>query len=312
MRITPRVLLLWCFFGISLAAVRHWITYLVPIADEKQRDFFESPLPEFYPGASVEFDYPLSCKQPPLILSHKRNYQVALVYHVGMLKNWKNVVADQLRTLSKCGLGKIASSFVVSYSNGDPTELRQLFNHYNLARNLQLVKALKMPWEEEAMLATSRLCAKAKQPTTVFYFHSKGTSKFDESWRDQLNQSWSYSRSLYWRKFMEYFTLERPHLCLQKIVNQGASTCGIMMRYPSWHYSGNFWAASCDYINTVRPINSTWCQQADALYNCAEIWLGSGIDGDKLDRAKFVDLHPDAPDLYNELILPEMYANGTL
>jgi hypothetical protein len=230
-----------------------------------------------------------------------------------MLNNWKQVVTDQLTTISKCGLGTIiASSFTVSYSNGSPTELRQVLNRYPFARKAQLIQALKVPWEEEAMLATSRLCANAMQPTIVFYFHSKGTSKFHEDWRDKLNTSWSYSRSLYWRKLMEYFTLERPHLCLQKIVHEGANTCGILLHAHSWHYAGNFWVASCDYIHRIRPMNSTWCRQVHGEYNCAEMWIGSGI-GETLDETKFVDLLPGVTtNLYDELILPEMYNNGTL
>ncbi len=58
-----------------------------------------------------------------------------------------------------------------------------------------------------------------------------------------------------------------------------------------WHYSGTFWAASCDYINSMRPIKSTWCRQANMEYNCAEFWIGSGME-ETLQELKFVDLHP--------------------
>ncbi len=312
-------------FSVAVPVIRNLISLSyshqpIVIAEDVQPEDWMSNAP--LSNVSSEFDYPLTCRQPPRILSYNRTlYQVALVYHVGMLHNWKEVVTDQLTTLYKCGLGTIASSFTVTYSNGNSTDLRQVLHPFPFARKAQLIPAYQSPWEEQAMLATSRLCANAtytsqqpSHPTIVFYFHSKGTSKYHHDWRYKLNTSWSYSRSLYWRKFMEYYTLERPHLCLNKIVHEGAKTCGIMIKHvgDGWHYSGTFWAASCDYINSMRPINSTWCRQVNMEYNCAEFWIGSGMQ-DTLEERKFVDLHPGfTTNLYDNLVLPDTYHNDTL
>jgi len=64
----------------------------------------------------------------------------------------------------------------------------------------------------------------------VFYFHNKGASKYKPNWRDEMSQNVSYAYSLYWRKFMEYFLLERSGLCITAIAHSEVKTCGVAYR----------------------------------------------------------------------------------
>jgi hypothetical protein len=160
----------------------------------------------------------------------------------------------------------------------------------------------------------------------VYYFHNKGVSHHkNDDWvqncAPNLTES-GYCHVIHWRKYMESFLLERPTLCLRAMLYHGALTCGVNLRwYYRWHYSGNFWAASCDYIATLPP--TIQLQQSlppgQELYNyiAAETWLGYSIF-DPLNYTKHVELFhsnvvfPDSnSDLYYNLILPQQYANAS-
>ena len=78
---------------------------------------------------------------------------------------------------------------------------------------------------------------------------------------------------------MEWFLLEKPTLCLRAMLNHEASTCGInIQKGPSLHYSGHFWAASCDHINTLPPLIKLGGRKGDFLdYIAAELCIGESM-----------------------------------
>jgi hypothetical protein len=257
----------------------------------------EPPNEEF----ESEYPYPLSC--PVQRLARGGNYTVAIGYHVGMVNNWKAIVPDQMRTLSRCGLGSVVSKFIVSYSNGDVNELTDLLSSYPFAASAEMVESTGLPWEGVALNSIREYCLKQSETTVVFYFHNKGASRFKKDWKERIDEFGSYSRSLYWRKYMEYFTLERPEICIDRIVNRGASTCGVQrLLSPSIHYAGNFWAASCAYIKTLPSIE-IGSPKDRSKYLEAEMWLGKNQEQKRPDR--YVSLH--APN--KRMIKPYEYSD---
>lgn len=158
---------------------------------------------------------------------------------------------------------------------------------------IQTVEATKKPWEGPAVNMVHEYCRNRAEPqqqknTIVFYFHNKGASKPFSS------------HTLYWRKYLEYFLLERPQLCLGQLLYHNASTCGA-----NWHpklknhYSGNFWSATCKHIVQLDPIPMNETQ-----YVAAEMWLG------KIKRGTRISSYYSATkDLYKEIILPEEYVH---
>ena len=103
---------------------------------------------------------------------------------------------------------------------------------------------------------------------------------------------------------MEYFGIERPHLCLQEIIDKQQDTCGVLSR--SNHYAGNFWATDCHYIATqLFRLDST----KHKAYTVAEHWIGSGQQG-------LPEVHHIIPGglvrhPYRQWIRPEYYRNET-
>jgi hypothetical protein len=100
---------------------------------------------------------------------------------------------------------------LLSYSGSDEMgDIMSLMKpHYFSFRLERVVQPHSVPWEGPIMNALHQYCTKHSD-SVVFYFHDKGVSKYHPNWRNMADQVWTYSRVLYWRKYLEYFTLERP------------------------------------------------------------------------------------------------------
>jgi hypothetical protein len=137
-------------------------------------------------------------------------------------------------------------------------------------------------------------------------------SNYRWNWRNTTDQGWTYSRVLYWRKFLEYYTIERPHLCLDEILRKNKTACGCnLVRQNPPHYAGNFWVSPCTYLTTLPPLNLTATQrdyEAAGLwfYEAAEMWLAEGYE-----KSRFVSLRQRKVErkvgLYQHWIQPSEY-----
>jgi len=167
-----------------------------------------------------------------------------------MVRNWREIVEDQLSTLENCGLGYMASSITLSYNNpqkNTPTEssihqIQDVLKKYLFTSQVEVnfIEAASKTYERPIMEDIASFCQKSVDrinTTIVFYFHNKGSSKYvDKTETEEFDH---YRNTQYWRKYMEYFLLERPTLCARAILNHGTMTCGVNMRkQPSRHYSG--------------------------------------------------------------------------
>lgn len=115
--------------------------------------------------------------------------------------------------------------------------------------------------EEADTLKWIRDYAKDNPGDYVLYFHMKGITKQNAATED-------------WRKYMEYFVIERWKDCIAKL-DEGYDCCGVMWNSHTpigeWpHFSGNFWWANTSYINTLNHeyLELTW-----RYYR--EFWIGS-------------------------------------
>ena len=219
-----------------------------------------------------------------------------------MVNNWQIILEDQITSLKQCGLINIADQVMISYSNNNKEVLSNFIDPLigDISNTiLTTAEATSAPWGGQAMNMIHEYCKNQPSPQTaaVFYFHNKGASKWRADWKDHFNDTWSYSHSLYWRKYLEYFLIERPSLCLEKILLQNATTCGANW-HPKMnnHYSGNFWSASCEHIQQLQPMTGN-----DTNYVAAEMWLGRV-------KGRHANLFTTAKNLYNELIMPKEYA----
>jgi hypothetical protein len=268
-----------------------------------------------------EFPYPLSC--PPNILN-TTNYSVIVAYHIGMLKNWRDVVTEQLTTLEICGLGRGMTKMIITYSSKNDTEnsfeeLHRIVYRYTFASKVTFHNSSNLlPYEGLAMNLLRDYCMAQEQEIVAFYIHSKGCSHFHPKWRDPgMMQEWgSYINVLFWRKYLEYFLIERPGICIHHILNEGFDACGPHLMDDSFFYGGNFWAASCSHLKTLTSMQLENVDEVRARrhdyekkYAEAERWIGLPTTPRNL---KFISVHefnhthgglykrPSPPDEYSD------------
>lgn len=98
----------------------------------------------------------------------------------------------------------------------------------------------------------------------VLYFHMKGITKL-------------CAATEAWRRYMEYFVIEKWRDCITKL-DEGYDCCGVMWNKDTpigdWpHFSGNFWWATTNYINTLEHsyLDHPWRYMR-------EFWIGSNPD----------------------------------
>ena len=265
---------------------------------------------EEYDEGALNPRFKLTC---PIFQPNKyQNVDLTLAYHIGFLNNWRDVVTDQVSTITSCGLGAALKSIIISHSNATQdnlSEVTKMISERRINAPIQFVVAHSMPYEGPIMNAMHKKCQAADQKTIVFYLHNKGVSRYRSDWKakgdvDKPSSDWKmspYAFLLYWRKYMEYFTIERPQLCIDAILNGGAWACGVNMR-PT-HYSGNVFVADCDYVRELTPVTGTG-------YLDAEAFIGQRMNKDAFLKGRFVNLH-EAPPAgkagYRHLMLPEEY-----
>uniref|UniRef100_A0A6M3IPM8 Putative methyltransferase n=1 Tax=viral metagenome TaxID=1070528 RepID=A0A6M3IPM8_9ZZZZ len=107
--------------------------------------------------------------------------------------------------------------------------------------------------------------AKENPDDYILFFHTKGITHFTKATED-------------WRKYMEYFVIERWKDCVAKL-DEGYDACGVLWNkytpvgyFP--HFSGSFYWAKASYINTLDHyyIDSAW------RYHM-EFWIGNNPNG---------------------------------
>lgn len=245
---------------------------------------------------------------------------VIIGYHVGMLHNWRKIVKDQLNTLFQCGLGAVADHMFISYSNNSTMEeelqeLKSILNKYNFARDATILYSDIQPIEGVAINSLHDECTlrvesmdSPNSDTVAFYFHTKGSSMYDPEWETKsFDEMYSYSHVLYWRKYMEYFTIERPYLCMKQIFEDGKFGCGV--EFHDWdvnaHYSGNFWAASCRHLSSLDPLLYYPLDALDAeeRRHDAEFFIAN-----QTNTEHFVSLSELNKNLYEELVPPSLFS----
>jgi hypothetical protein len=251
-------------------------------------------------------------------------YEVFIYYHIGMVNNWRDIVLEQLEKLEVCGLGYIANGITITFSNPSPDhstvsstrDIRALLYQYDFAIRLSgnvsiLDASTTNPYEAMIMESMSSFCRENQETTNrsesrkkqiLFYFHDKGCSRYTET--DEA-QGYEYMNVKYWRLYMEAFLLERPSLCIRAILNYDAHTCGVNLQtYPYLHYSGNFWATSCDYIVGLPPTRDKWRPNDKGFIDLwyekigPELWIGNFSDRPDGEANRHLSLFNIANDLY--------------
>jgi len=187
--------------------------------------------------------------------------KIIVAYHGFLYGNYKDILTDQFNNIILSGLYDKADKIYIG--------LVDTANGADWVRNFwkgKQVEIVVYPDNNELTDTMKWISNHSKEnhEDYILFFHSKGVSHFDLPTED-------------WRKYMEYFTVERWQDCIKKL-DEGFDTCGVMWNpttvygyYP--HFSGAFWWASSKYINTLNYtyLETTW------KYG-REMWIGTNLN----------------------------------
>ena len=185
---------------------------------------------------------------------------IDIVYHIATLNNWRDVAQEQLKTLESSGLWEACDSLTVTVVGKQISEVKRLFERYKASEKLTIVHASKdLHQYEFPGIEMVQKIAREKPASKILYIHTKGLLHHKQHTENNVRL---------WRKYMEYFTIERWTDCIEALVN--ADICGVdYSKSPSGYYfSGNFWWARASYIATCKL-------SRDSRYSC-EQFVGTG------------------------------------
>lgn len=187
----------------------------------------------------------------------KKHSKIYGFMHIALMGNWKEIVSEQLDLIKKSGLfnnSKIFACIVGDHQNEsldllDGIEILQKDNNIELFEFITLKQLIKF--------------CKTNVDSKIWYIHTKGVARPD--FCNQEN---------HWRQYMQYFVIEKWQQCVEALNSHDA--CGAEWFYAKFpdskessHFSGNFWWANSNYINTLDEIETS--DRFDA-----ERFIGSG------------------------------------
>lgn len=172
--------------------------------------------------------------------------RIDIVYHVAMLKNWEEVVAEQLNRLAHSGLAKACDqiSITVVGSNYLFPKLKKLINESSFSNKITIFYAsqnlhnYEFPGIEKVIEI-----ANTYPDTKILYMHDKGVTHYQKPSQNSVTL---------WRRYMEYFAIDQWEDCIAALDSFDA--CGVDLSYRepgvAPFFAGNFWWARADYIRT--------------------------------------------------------------
>jgi len=196
----------------------------------------------------------------------------------------KDILMDQIRYLKKSGL----------YNKLDYIFITLLGKHIHIINDykIKLIYYSTNPndWEFPHIQRIKYFADNIQQNIKILQIHTKGV----------FNKPFSHE----WRKYLEYFLIEKHELCLSMLDH--FYTVGTNLQYYfdnvrkyRNHFSGNFWWSHSNYIKTLSLIE----KNEDRF--SVEHWLIGNLE--KNDYRYFLSLHHTPYDLYQNAIKPEEY-----
>jgi len=203
-------------------------------------------------------------------MDSKTKNKIAIFYHIYQFDNWVDIYNEQIDYLYKSGLLN-NSDIVYLGVNGDK-ELPIIFENFKVVRNND------KDWQEETPTLCSLLeFAKVNKDYRILYIHTKGVTHYADSAGD-------------WRRMMQYFCIEKWKEALELLKKYDAIGTNFSDDH-YWgnqpHFSGNFWWANSNYIESLDHSYLL----SDLRYD-REFWIGSG-------NGKLFNIHGDGVQNYH-------------
>lgn len=195
------------------------------------------------------------------------------IYHIGCVGCYLHVVGKQLETLHTSGLYDRMKKLIIFISNNNESDfmLKNILEKYD-PKNKFVLQTSKHNLMEK--FAINEFRRHIKDEAYVFYFHSKGVS-----------HSLEEKKFHNWRKILDYYTIKQWKLNLKLLLRHAVVGC-FLCKYPTYHFSGNFWWARTEYLMKLPNCGNR--------YLSPEMWIGGNYD-----RNRFVTFTNEKKFNYN-------------
>lgn len=169
-----------------------------------------------------------------------------IFYHVFTVNHWKEILLEQLDRMEKAGMLEDAASGGTKhlFVSGDLEKVAELAGEGWIYHN--------STGEPDTL---NQLRGIIPDDDVSLYIHTKGVTRLDFK-----------QNSTDWRKFMEYFVLDKWRDCVSALVEYDACGVNYWSDHEKPHFSGNFWWAKNSYLKTLPPVSSNRLD--------AEFWVG--------------------------------------
>jgi hypothetical protein len=146
--------------------------------------------------------------------------------------NWKEVFNELFNSIYESGLIEEVKKIYIGISGDE-----ELYNNHE---KIEIIHRSRLDSYEFITLDYLLKYCKENSDNKVLYIHTKGVSS-----------SIQYMEAIDdWRKYMSYFVIENYKKCLD--VLDKFNVCGVdWVEEPFKHFSGNFWWANAEYLNTL-------------------------------------------------------------
>lgn len=188
-----------------------------------------------------------------------------IYFHICTINHWKNVVAKLCDKIINSTLIKHVKEIRVSLVGRNIESAKELLTEKFGEKIKIIIETESTNLFERPLLERLRQDSE-KEEFNVLYIHSKGVFKGPMIQIDD------------WIDFLVYYNIENYPLVLKELETSGTCGCNLVdlkgtgiRSFPtnSYHYSGNFWWATSNYIKTL-PIF------IGKEYIEPELWIGQG------------------------------------
>ena len=253
--------------------------------------------------------------------------KIHIYYHCFLTEDatWVFIILDQLKLMEDTGLLDAADKItVLSIGNKKQLSLyRQILNNYPKINVIEIVNGTTND-DIARMSHNSNSGTTITESETIqriwrdshtddfyaFYLHNKGSTSFNRCLLTD-NDADKFRNYYYWRKFLEWGTIEKWRECVSALEENDIAGCNFN-GHPFFHFSGNIWWANSSYIRTLDDIKDCpWWNSVKQSYHpdrmIDEFWIGH-----KAKRIFNLNSPPDRlcspnPGLYAESYLRKNY-----
>jgi len=200
-------------------------------------------------------------------------------HHVCFINNGKQIFEDQYKYLVESGLYD-SSEKIFCTVLGD-------YDDYIFPEKYEIILRSKDVTIEEGYILKYMFTNSHLLHGKYWYIHTKGVNHFNRYTQEAVH---------HWRKYMEYFVIDKWEQCVIDLDNY--NTVGTsLLEGPTvaTHFSGNFWWARSDYVQTNSPDFSIGRM-------AHESWICKASTRDKIKN-----YHLPNKDLYQNIIYPHEY-----